>query len=398
MENIPFKITIDDVDLREVLKSLGAVHRSLQEEQRAWEKSGKTAKEQIRAYKDAGKTARQATEQTRKSLDELLRRIEQLSLLPHNYSQEARLEISNLKDLLGEWSILRGEIGQADAGELDWWEQLGAHQDKINKAHELVKSGLTGIDTLFKQSRDNRISEAKQLEEQQIAQLDNLVLSEEEKESRIAQIKKESAEKQVNIDREYRRKQKKLQLTQAVISTAVGVTQALGGSPPPANFIQAAIVAATGAAEIAKIAKQKFARGGMVPFNTGGVIQGSSHASGGVPFLAGGRLMEAEGGELIVNKGIWKRPDLVQAISEMNALTGGQRFFATGGIVPLPAAPPIPVSHQSSANNSMDMDALIRGLRGVLAEEVGSLQITNNVVDTSAQQASLTNQQTYNSF
>lgn len=398
MENIPFKITIDNSDLRETLKALGAVHRSLQEEQRAWQQVNIAIKGQGKEFKDAERALKDYATKSGRSLQDLIKRVEQLKLLPQDFNQEALQEIQNLKDLVGAWANLRSELGTTETGESNLWEKLGAHQEKIAQAHELIRNGLDAIDGLFKQNRDNRMSDAQEEEAARMAQLDNQVLSEEEKEQRIIQIKKESKEKQENIEREYKRKQKKVQLTQAIISTAVGVTQALGGSPPPANFIQAAIVAATGAAEIAKIAKQKFARGGVIPFNNGGIISGNSHASGGVPFVAGGRMMEAEGGELIVNKGIWKRPDLVQAISEMNALTGGRRFFASGGVVPMAAAPAVSYVTTASSETGIDMNALIRGLRGVLAEEVGSLQITNNVVDTSAQQASVANQQTYNSF
>ena len=47
-----------------------------------------------------------------------------------------------------------------------------------------------------------------------------------------------------------------------------------------------------GAVQIATIAKQKFA--------SGGVIQGKSHSQGGVPVMNG--TVEVEGGEYITNK------------------------------------------------------------------------------------------------
>ncbi len=50
------------------------------------------------------------------------------------------------------------------------------------------------------------------------------------------------------------KRQKALQLVQAIINTAVGVTMALGSMMPPFNFINAGLVAALGAAEIAIIA------------------------------------------------------------------------------------------------------------------------------------------------
>ena len=60
-------------------------------------------------------------------------------------------------------------------------------------------------------------------------------------------------------------KQKPIKYAQAVSNTALGVTQALASSPPPFSFVLAAMVAAAGAAEIATIAAQKYATGGIVP-------------------------------------------------------------------------------------------------------------------------------------
>jgi hypothetical protein len=48
-------------------------------------------------------------------------------------------------------------------------------------------------------------------------------------------------------------KQKGAAIAAAIINTAVGVTKALSSAPPPWNFIQAALVAASGAAQIASI-------------------------------------------------------------------------------------------------------------------------------------------------
>lgn len=64
------------------------------------------------------------------------------------------------------------------------------------------------------------------------------------------------------------KRQKQMSLIQAIINTALSVTMALASSPPPANFVMAAINAALGAAEIAMIASQPittgYADGGMI--------------------------------------------------------------------------------------------------------------------------------------
>jgi hypothetical protein len=120
----------------------------------------------------------------------------------------------------------------------------------------------------------------------------------------------------------------------------------------------------------------KFAEGGNIPMG-GGFITGNSHANGGVKFSAGGRLMEAEGGEIIVNKGIQKRPDFVRAISQMNYMTGGKKF-ETGGIV-------APVFSAAGAS----LAASEQNLGGGFTFDIPPIQVLNNVVDTTSQQSSI---------
>ena len=126
--------------------------------------------------------------------------------------------------------------------------------------------------------------------------------------------------------------------TAATISEAIrGATQAARATGPAAvvttpTFIATQIATVLGAVGQATAILKR------TKFEKGGVAQGKSHAQGGIPFIAGGQLMEMEGGELIVNKGIWNRPDFVSAISEMNYATGGVRFgnipkFQDGGTV-----------------------------------------------------------------
>lgn len=96
--------------------------------------------------------------------------------------------------------------------------------------------------------------------------------------------------------------------------------------------VQIATIAATKPFKQGGILRRLFSSGGIA--QTGGVLNGPSHEQGGIPFTIGGRAgFEAEGGELIVNKNIHSRPDFVDAISRMNAITGGKRF-QTGGLVP----------------------------------------------------------------
>jgi hypothetical protein len=130
--------------------------------------------------------------------------------------------------------------------------------------------------------------------------------------------------------------QKAIAITQAIIAAALGVANAFS-LPPPASFIAAAATAVATGAQIAVIASQKFAKGG--------VLSGPSHAQGGIPIM-GGRA-EAEGGEGLINKNSMKNPALRAIASAVNEAGGGVPFdkvggtkFANGGITGAPISAP----------------------------------------------------------
>lgn len=83
-------------------------------------------------------------------------------------------------------------------------------------------------------------------------------------EAKIKQIEKESAVKRAAIEKEAARQRKQIAVKEAIINTALAITRALTGAPPPANLILAGVAAAAGAAQLAVINSQEFAAGGVV--------------------------------------------------------------------------------------------------------------------------------------
>lgn len=246
----------------------------------------------------------------------------------------------------------------------------------------------------------NELARIEEKRDAEIEAVNDSVASEEDKKARIESINAKYDKQAEEKKKAAAKREKAFAITRTIIAGAQAAAQGIaqfGPPPSPPGIAALAAAAVTTATQLALIAKQKFAKGGHIPFETGGMIQGASHAQGGVPFMAGGALMEAEGGELIVNRNIWSRPDFVKNISEMNAITGGRRFFAAGGMVPT-ASPPAYVSSAVMPFETFDNDAMIKGLRGVIAEEVGSIKVVNNVVDTTSQQKRLFNIQTEASF
>ena len=93
--------------------------------------------------------------------------------------------------------------------------------------------------------------------------------------------------------------------------------------PDPIKMGLAALV---GGAQMSVIGAQQYARGGMV--------HGKSHANGGEKFAVGGRVVELEGGEAVINK---RSTSMFRSqLSAMNAAGGGVKF-ADGGLLNMPS-------------------------------------------------------------
>jgi len=116
----------------------------------------------------------------------------------------------------------------------------------------------------------------------------------------------------------------------ATISTALGVTKALGAAPPPLNFVLAGLVGAAGAVNIGLIARQKepnFTSGNT--FEQGGVIaSGKSHAQGGINVWGdnGQYFGNVQGNEAMF---VMKKDATAEiaAMSRINESHGGRSYF-----------------------------------------------------------------------
>ena len=134
----------------------------------------------------------------------------------------------------------------------------------------------------------------------------------------------------ITLEKEYAKKQKKIAIAQVIIDGALAVAKAYAQTGTLGAFVVPLIIAQTGM-QLAAIQSQQFAKGGMVEeYANGGMVQGKSHAQGGEKFAVGGRVVELEGGEAVINKRSTAmfKPQL----SAMNSAGGGVKF-ADGGIM-----------------------------------------------------------------
>jgi hypothetical protein len=262
--------------------------------------------------------------------------------------------------------------------------ELQANVDQATAIFDIAQNSFNALAALKDQESQKNIARINSEKDAQIKAIQDSTLSEEAKAQKIAEINKVA---QAKLDAERKKNaesQRRLALVQIALDTGKAIAAAIATgaatSPFPANL---AAIASGVAAVLAGIVNAtsvinsaKFALGGEIPMD-GGFITGNSHSQGGVKFSAGGRLMEAEGGEIIVNKGIQKRPDFVRAISQMNYMTGGKKF-ETGGIV-------APVFSAAGASLAASEQSVGSGF----TFEIPPIQVLNNVVDTTSQQTSI---------
>lgn len=136
-----------------------------------------------------------------------------------------------------------------------------------------------------------------------------------------AAIEKKFAAEKAQIDKEQAEKQKQISIVQAAINGALAITSILAQYPKfdggIAMAIALAAAVATTIAQISIISSAKFGKGG--------IVEGASHSSGGVPMRVGatGQMVELEGKEGVVTKAAMQDAHTAAIVSAMNVSGGG---------------------------------------------------------------------------
>ena len=166
-----------------------------------------------------------------------------------------------------------------------------------------------------------------------------------------------------------------------VVETASIVPKIASGAasqtklPFPLNII--AVVATL--ALLSKIMKS-FGDGGVIDtFANGGMVHGNSHAQGGEKFAVGGRVVELEGGEAVINKR--STAMFRNQLSAMNSAGGGVKF-ADGGLMNMPS---FAQSQFNAAGQAGMMGAMGQSSRVVVVEsDITTSQNTVSVIEAEA--------------
>jgi hypothetical protein len=131
-----------------------------------------------------------------------------------------------------------------------------------------------------------------------------------------------------------------------------------------------------------KALSKSFGNGGMIEeFANGGMVNGKSHAQGGEKFAVGGRVVELEGGEAVINK---RSTSMFSSqLSAMNAAGGGVKF-ADGGLLNQP-------SFSQQQFNALGQNQMMGAMGGSSKVVVVEADITNsqNTVSVIQSQATI---------
>jgi hypothetical protein len=270
-------------------------------------------------------------------------------------------ELKNLK--LVENAIAKITKGLGEGGDYvpSLAEALGITDDDLEAAigvAEAMASTITGVLQIAMQANQQRIDGVDRLANAEINAIQNSTLSEEKKAEKIKAIEKKAAMEKYQLELKNFNLSQGLQITNAIIGTAQAAIAAYssGAAVPIAGVAlgpaMAAIAAAFGAVQIGFIASQK--PPAAPQFARGGVLQGASHAEGGIQMYGNGQHYgEAEGGEIVLTKGVNANPRLRAQASRLNVLGGGvplaaSSHMANGGIVS-----PTFAARQTATSSSM---------------------------------------------
>lgn len=221
--------------------------------------------------------------------------------------------------------------------------EIQSNQENLSELREQLKDAR-GVD------RDAVIVQIQA--EQKQAQIlntvkNNIAKQQEANEQRQIALQKEKKK----IERDAAIANKAIAITQAVIQTALGIARTIGEVPKVdfgvSTAVLVALYGALGAAQVATIAAQPIPEakagglldedGKLIKFAGGGIVNGKSHANGGVRGTGKFNNVEVEGGEAIISKTVVGRyPSLVSALIKKGSdhTTPLPKYFESGGMLP----------------------------------------------------------------
>lgn len=286
-------------EYEKVMSDLEADYEKLKEQYNAGDIDFDQFQNGKKQIEDLKKTAQKAADETSESLSDLFQN------WAGSVNDFASKIASQFQEMFSTFQNIQSLMLDAEQNQLDKEQEiLDKQKDAVDKAYEKqaeiverYRDKINDTEDELKNARGERrealIDSLAQQREAYLAETATLKQQELEKE-KIAQKEEQLKKKQDALEKKRKKQQQAASVVNAIINTALGVTQALAAWPPPASYALAAAVGALGAVEIALIASQKYAKGGL--------IEGPDHAHGGVKVQTKKGIAEVEGNEYIVNK------------------------------------------------------------------------------------------------
>lgn len=255
----------------------------------------KQAKEEL---DDLRKHAEQSAKMTQTALDNLVNTVAAsvlnvingyMSAFNDIWSMVSELRSNELEyeeeKLERQQEILDEELEQIEEAYAKQEEVTQEHRDKINSIEgELATARGDRRQALIDQLAKEREAELKSLQNEQDIQ----------KKKQANDKKQQALEKQQQaLEKKRWQQDKQNKIVQATINTFTAVSNALAVQPWFVGLALSAVALSLGLANVSKIASQQYMK-------DGGLLQGKSHAQGGIP--VGNTGIEVEGNEYVVNK------------------------------------------------------------------------------------------------
>lgn len=220
-----------------------------------------------------------------------------------------------------------------------WDGRISAYTEWSSKISEILNS----VTSLTSSSLDKQLQSVKETYDSESAALADKyalgVLTEAQYNRDVLKLEQQREKEEAKIARQKAIRERAGKVFSVATDTAVGVMKSVAASPLTGGLPWSAIVAATGALNLAAILSEplpKAARGGLIK---------------GAPHSAGGAIIEAEGGEAIMTKGAVSLFGPV--LSALNELGGGAPFagaLSDGGYMLRSNSPQRPLSAQDIAD------------------------------------------------
>lgn len=331
-------------------------------------------------------------------------------------------EMIPLLDLTG--TEIEGK--EAPPEELETMEYQPTEPEGIPTREEMFQKSLSlaqsFADARFEIARSNaqRILEMEQrfIEDRYNTEIEqargNAVLIEQ------AENKKQNAI--LNAQREAAKKEKNIKINETIINGLSAGINVMASTPPIAwPYLLPFVIAETGLA-VSKMASKSFLNGGEIPapenyyqnggavaldrfrnagdiFQTGGLLKGPGHASGGVKFTNGGALLEAEGNEYIMSRPATKMfmPELERMNDFANRKAGRYKM---GGLIPEFSSPTfaaLGMPEMEKMKEERRLQNIENAIKGIAEMKVvNNLQKLNNDLEERERFKRISNQQNIN--